>query len=47
MNENETLNLLKTARAALMSYQYGNQSTELAKEIVEFIDTHLEEIGEA
>ena len=47
MNENETINMLKTARAALMSYQYGNQSTELAEEVVKFIDAHLEEIGEA
>ena len=43
MSEEEKL--LKAAYAALRSYQYGNQSTELAKSTADAIDKYLSEIA--
>ncbi len=39
----ENRKLLNTAKSALISYQYGNSSPDLAEEVVEAINKYLEE----
>ena len=44
MKESETHKLLRASMNALLSYQYGNQATELAESLAEKINDHMETI---